>query len=175
MKDFHALLARIDDGLARGLIDQRVAAHYLGAFLARRLYCSRVAMWTIHDAPGRADITRIGGYDALRDRPLGEIVTLRIDAPSAWLGELLGNGVYESSDAAVDRRLIPQREDYLAPLRVGALLQAAIGSESRVCGFVSCEQVGGARAWTRADAGLLRRVADAVSQRRASRLAPASA
>ena len=175
MKDFHALLARIDDRLARGLIDQRAAAHHLGAHLARRLYCSRVAVWTIRDAPGRADLTRIGGYDALLDRPLGDVVTLRIDAPSAWLGELLGRGSCASTDAATDRRLIAQRDGYLAPQRVGALLQAAIGHDSHVCGFISCEQVGGARAWTREDAALLRRVADGVSQRRERRLALASA
>jgi GAF domain-containing protein len=175
VKDFDTLLARIDDGLARGLIDQRAAAHYLGAHLSRRLYCSRVALWTFRQAPGRADITRLGGYDALLDRPLGEIVTLRIEAPSAWLGELLGRGGYASSNAAGDRRLIAQRDDYLAPGRVGALLQAAIVTEGRACGFVGCEQVGTARAWTPADAALLRQVADAVSQRRARRLVLASA
>ncbi len=175
MKDFHALLARINDGLARGLIDQRAAAHYLGAHLARRLYCSRVALWTISDAPGHATLTRVGGYDALVDRPLGDVVSLHIEAPSAWLGQLLGRGGYASNDAATDRRLIAQRDDYLAPQRVGALLQAAIGTDARVCGFIGCEHVGSARAWTREDARLLRRIADAISQRRAHRLALASA
>ncbi|MEO5690484.1 MAG: hypothetical protein ABIR54_24255 [Burkholderiaceae bacterium] len=171
MKDVHPLLARINDGLARGLIDQRAASHYLGAHLARRLYCSRVALWTIDDAPGRATITRVGGYDALVDRPLGGVVTLHIAAPSAWLGELVGRGGYASADAATDHRLIVQREGYLAPQRVGALLQAAIGIDAHVCGFISCEQVGSARAWTREDALLLRDIAEAISQRRASRLA----
>ncbi len=175
MKDLDALLARIDDGLARGLIDQRAAAHYLGAHLSRRLYCSRVALWTFRESPGSADITRIGGHDALLDRPLADVVTLRIDAPSAWLGELVGRGSYASSNAAGDRRLMMQRDAYLAPQRVGALLQAAIGSDGRACGFVSCEQVGSARDWTSAEAALLRRVADAVSQRRTRRLALASA
>jgi GAF domain-containing protein len=174
VKDLDALLARIDSGLARGLIDQRAAAHYLGAHLSRRLYCSRVALWTLRESPGRADITRIGGHDALLDRPLADVVTLRIDAPSAWLGELLGRGTYASSHAAGDRRLAMQHDAYLAPQRVGALLQAAIGSDGRACGFVSCEQVGSARAWTPADAALLRQVADAVSQRRARRIAIAS-
>ena len=175
MKDFQPLLARIEDGLARGLIDQRAAAHYLGAHLARSLYCSRVALWTLADAPGHATLARVGGYDALVDRPLGATVTLRIDAPSAWLGELLGRGGYASPDAAADHRLHAQRDDYLVPHRVGALLQAAIGTDVRVCGFLSCEQVGAARAWTREDALLLRRIADAISQRRAHRLALASA
>ena len=175
MKDLDALLARIDSGLERGLIDQRVAAHYLGAHLSRRLYCSRVGLWTFQQAPGRADITRIGGYDALLDRPLGEIVTLRIAAPSAWLDELLGRGGYASSNAAGDRRLVAQRDDYLAPGRVGALLQAAIVTDGRACGFVSCEQVGSARAWTTADAQLLRQVADAIARRRADRVAWATA
>ena len=175
MKDFHALLARIEDGLARGLIDQRAAAHYAGAHLARRLYCSRVALWTLADAPGHAMLARVGGYDALVDLPLGEVVTLRVDAPSAWLGELLGRGGYASADVATDRCLLAQREPYLVPQRVGALLQAAIGTDARVCGFISCEQVGSARAWTREDALLLRGIADAISQRRAHRLALASA
>jgi hypothetical protein len=171
MKDFPPLLARIEDGLARGLIDQRSAAHYLGAHLARRLYCSRVALWTLADAPGHATLARMGGYDALLDRPLGDAVMLRVDAPSAWLGELLGRGGFAASDAATDRRLLAQRAAYLEPQRVGALLQAAIGTDARVCGFISCEQVGSARAWTRADALLLRCIADAISQRRAHRLA----
>ena len=175
MKDVDALLARIDDGLARGLIDQRAAAHYLGAHLSRRLYCSRVALWTFRESPCHADIARVGGYDALLDRPLADVVTLRIDAPSAWLGELLGRGAYASSHAAGDGRLVMQRDAYLVPQRVGALLQAAIGSDGRACGFVSCEQVGTARDWTSAEAALLRRVADAVSRRRGRRLALAAA
>ena len=175
MKDFHPLLARINDGLARGLIDQRAAAHYLGAHLARQLYCSRVALWTLADAPGHATVTRAGGYDAVLDRPLGDAVTLRIEAPSAWLGELLGRGGYASADAATDRRLLAQRAAYLEPHRVGALLQAAIGADAKVCGFISCEQVGAPRAWTPDDARLLRHIADAISQRRAHRLALASA
>ena len=170
MKDFDTLLARINAGLERGLIDQRTAAHYVGAHLCRRLYCSRVALWTIRDAPGRAAVTRIGGFDALADRPLAEVVALAIDAPSAWLGELLGSGGFASNDAATDRRLLAQRDGYLAPHRIGALLQSAIGTDARVCGFVSCEQVATARAWTAADDRLLRRVADAISKRRARRL-----
>ena len=175
MKDFRPLLARIDDALARGLIDQRAAAHYLGAHLARRLYCSRVALWTIADAPGHATLTRVGGYDALVDRSLGQAIKLRIEAPSAWLGELVGRGGYASPDALSDRGLLAQRDDYLVPQGVGALLQCAIGTDARTCGFISCEQVGAARAWTREDALLLRRIADAISQRRAHRLALASA
>ena len=170
MKDVLALLARIGTGLERGLIDQRVAAHYLGAHLCRRLYCSRAALWTIRDAPTGATLTRVGGFDALADRPLADIVALEIDAPSAWLGELLARGVYASNNAATDRLLIVQRDGYLAPGRVGALLQAAIGTDARVCGVISCEHVGSARAWTRDDALLLRHVAEAVSQRRARRL-----
>ena len=175
MKDFQLLLDRIADGVARGLIDQRAAAHYVGADLVRRLYCSRVALWTIADAPGHATLTRLGGHDALVDRPLADAVVLRVDAPSAWLGELLGRGGYASPDAAADRALAAQRAGYLAPQRVGALLQAAIGTDSRVCGFISCEQVGATRAWTREDAALLRHVADAISLKRAHRLAPAAA
>ena len=171
MTDFQPLLARIADGLARGLIDQRAAAHYFGAWLARRLYCSRVAFWTIADAPGRAVVTRLGGHDALLERPLADAVSLRIDAPSAWLGELLARGSFMSVDAAADRRLIAQREGYLAPQRVGAVLQAVIGTEDRVCGLVSCEHVGGPRLWTHDDAALLHRVADAIARVRDERLA----
>jgi GAF domain-containing protein len=175
MKDFHALLARISTGLERGLIDQRTAAHYVGAHLCRRLYCSRVTLWTIRDAPGRAALTRIGGFDAVANRPLSDAVALDIEAPSAWLGELLGSGGFVSPDAATDRRLVAQRDGYLAPQRIGALLQAGIGTDARVCGFVSCEQVGAARAWTQDEARLLRQVADTISQRRARRLEMASA
>ncbi len=171
MKDFQPLLARIADGLVRGLLDQRTAAHYLGAHLARRLYCSRVAFWTIADAPGRAVLTRLGGHDALLDRPLAGAATLRVDAPSAWLGELLARGSFVSVNAAADRRLIAQREPYLAPQRVGSLLQAVIGDEEHLCGIVSCEQVGEPRLWTHDEAALLTRVADAIARMREQRLA----
>ena len=171
MKDFRPLLARIAEGLAQGLIDQRSAAHYLGAYLARRLYCSRVAFWALADAPGRAVLTRVGGHDALADRPLAEAAALQVEAPSAWLGELLGRGSFMSVDAAIDRRLIAQRDAYLAPHRVGALLQAVIGTGERLCGLVSCEQVGGARLWTQDEAALLGRVANAIARMREDRLA----
>ncbi len=171
MKDFHPLLARIADGLARDLISQREAAHYFGAWLARRLYCSRVAFWTIADAPGGAAVARLGGHDALLERPLANGVTLSIDTPSAWLGELLARGSFMSVDAAVDSRLIAQRDAYLAPHRVGALLQAVVGTEEHLCGIVSCEQVGQARLWTQDDAALLHRVAGAIARMREQRLA----
>ncbi len=170
MKDFEPLLARIADGLAREVIDQRAAAHYFGAWLARRLYCSRVAFWTIADAPGRAVLARLGGHDALVDRPLVDTVSLQVDAPSAWLGELLARGSFMSMNAITDRRLIAHRAAYLAPHRVGALLQSVIGTEDHLCGIVSCEQVGDARLWTHDDAALLSRVADAIARMREDRL-----
>jgi GAF domain-containing protein len=175
MKDFQPLLARIGDGLARGLIDQRSAAQYVGAHLARRLYCSRVSLWTLADAPGRAVVTRVGGHDALVGLPQGEVVTVRVDAPSAWLGALFGRGGYASTDTAVDRRLSAQLGSALVPPDVGALLQASIGTDAKVCGFISCEQVGATRAWTPEEARLLRQVADAISQLRAHRHVPAVA
>ena len=171
MKDFQPLLARIADGLVRDVIDQQDAAHYFGAWLARRLYCSRVSFWTLADAPGRAVLTRLGGHDALADRPLVDLFSLPVEAPSAWLGELLARGSFMSMNAMTDRRLLAQRSEYLAPQRVGAVLQSVIGTEDRLCGIVSCEQVGEARLWTHDDAALLNRAADAIARMRLQRLA----
>jgi hypothetical protein len=122
------------------------------------------------EAPGRVQLRRIGGFDAVADRPLSAPVALEIESPCAWLDELRGRGGFACADAAVDRRLLALREGYLAVRRVGAVLQASLGANARACGLVGCEQTGSARAWTRRDAVQLKRFADAISLRGYRRL-----
>jgi GAF domain-containing protein len=164
--DFETLLRRVGTALDRGAIDQRTAAHYLGAHVCRQLYCSRVAFWTLSDAPDRVAVLRIGGFDAIANRPLSEAVALEIDTPCAWLAELVGRGGFACADTAVDPGLRALHAAYLAPQRINAVLQATIGANTRACGFIGCEQIGSARAWTQRDAVLLKRVASAISLQR---------
>ena len=176
MADAKALVARLADAVDRGQIGQAEAAHYLGKFLCRRLYCSRAAMWTIAPAGRGAAIVRVGGFDARADRPLVEPLSIAIEPGSDWLAELLAQGQVVSDDTLRDPRLRGLRLAHLADQRIGALLHAALaysGGRPPTLGFIACEQLGAPRAWRAQDAQRLREVARAVDARRALRLAQA--
>ena len=85
-----------------------------------------------------------------------------------------GVDVFASADAHCDPRLADARAALVEPRRVRGMLQAAIGADGELCGFVSCAQNGAARLWTLREIALLQRMAVALSVRR-SRERPAGA
>jgi hypothetical protein len=164
--EFERFLARVVDGVERGALTQQEAAHYLGEHVARRLYCSSASLWSLAGPPGLRVITRVGGFDASANRPLVEPLQMMAAGASAWHDELAERRVFASDDAQRDARLAPVQAVLVVPSRVRGLLQAAIGANGGLDGFVSCVQHDAARAWTPREATQLQRMAVALSVRR---------
>jgi len=164
--EFDRFLARVVDGVERGALTQQEAAHYLGEHIARRLYCSSASLWSLAGPPGLRVITRVGGFDASANRPLVEPLQAMATGTSAWHDELAARRVFASGDAQRDARLAPLHAALLVPRRVRGLLQAAIGANGGLGGFVSCVQHDAPRAWTPRETAQLQRMAVALSLRR---------
>jgi GAF domain-containing protein len=170
VNDSHALLDRIAQGLENGVLTQREAAQYVGQHLCRLLYCSRATLWSLGGPPDAPVLAQVGGFDACAGRPLIEPVQLApADCPD-WLAALSRTGLYVSNDAAGDVALRGLRAGYLEPLRIGAAIHVTIGVNGTPSGVLFCEQCGSARAWSPAEIATLKRIAVAISIRRARRV-----
>jgi len=152
--EFDRLLRRIVDGLERGSLTLQEAAHCVGEHAARRLDCSGAALWTLAGPPGLRVLTRIGGFDAAINAPLSEPLQFTLAGTSAWM------------DAQSDARLGGGHDAIVDPRRVRGLLQAAIGANASLWGFVSCAQYDTPRTWTPREIAQLQRIAVALSIRR---------
>jgi GAF domain-containing protein len=166
MSEFDRLLRRVKDGVDRGALTQQEAAHYVGEHVARRLYCSSATLWTIGGPPGLRVITRVGGFDATLEMPLAEPLQVTLAGASAWHDALSNQGVFATADCHADPRLTAQHAGLVGLQRVRGLLQAAIGANAALWGFVSCAQYDAARLWTLREITQLQRIGIALSIRR---------
>jgi GAF domain-containing protein len=166
MSEFDGLLRRVKDGVDRGSLTQQEAAHYVGEHVARRLYCSTATLWTIAGPPGLRVLTRVGGFDATLKMPLAEPLQITLAGASAWHDALSQQGVFATADAHADPRLAGEHAGLAGLRRVRGLLQAAIGANADLWGFVSCAQYDAARLWTLREITQLQRIGIALSIRR---------
>ena len=171
MHDFEALLSRIRNGLDRGSLTEQAGADCLGEFIARHFRCSSVTVWSWTEAPGPRVLSRLGGFDATVAQPLNEPLELTALDDSEWYAALSAHGIYACTDTRADPRLDGLRATCIAPRRIGALLQAGFGVNGRLEGFISCTQHDTTRTWSTSELSQLKRIAAAISIRRARRLA----
>jgi len=164
--EFDRLLRRIVDGLERGSLTLQEAAHCVGEHAARRLDCSGAALWTLAGPPGLRVLTRIGGFDAAINAPLSEPLQFTLAGTSAWMDALSERRVFATADAQSAARLGGGHDAIVDPRRVRGLLQAAIGANASLWGFVSCAQYDTPRTWTPREIAQLQRIAVALSIRR---------
>jgi GAF domain-containing protein len=185
MSEFDGLLRRVKDGVDRGALTQQEAAHYVGEHVARRLYCSSATLWTIGGPPGLRVLTRVGGFDTTLNMPLAEPLQVTLAGPSTWLDTLCQQGVFATADVHAEPRLGESHAGLVGLRRVRGLLQAGIGANADLWGFVSCAQYDTPRLWTLREIVHLQRIAIALSLRRsrdraaargrlATRVSPAS-
>lgn len=167
MIDFDRFLARVGSGVERGALSQREAAHYIGEHVTRRVYCSSATLWTISGTPVRRVFTRVGGFDAAASRPLAEPMEIVETQDSEWLEALRERRVFVSRDTGSDTRLPPFHATAVGARAVRGMLQAAIGANASLVGFISCTQHDTARAWTPREITLVQRIAVALTIRRA--------
>jgi GAF domain-containing protein len=173
--EFDRLLQRIVDGIERGTLTLQEAAHYAGEHVARKLQCSGATLWTLAGPPGLRVLTRIGGFDTTLAMPLTEPLQFTLAGSSAWIETLAERRIFASADVQSDPRLGDDHAPVVGPRRVRGLLQAAIGANAGLWGFVSCTQYDTPRAWTPRETTQLQRIAIALSIRRSRDRAAARA
>ena len=166
MGEFERFLARVVDGVRRGALTQQEAAHYVGEQVARRLYCSSATLWTLAGPPGLRVLTRVGGFDATLKMPLSEPLQVTLPGASAWADTLAEDGLFACPDAHADARLAGALGGMVGLRRVRGLLQAGIGANAALWGFVSCAQYDAPRAWSLREIAQLQRIAASLSIRR---------
>lgn len=166
MSEFDGLLRRVKDGVDRGALTQQEAAHYIGEHVARRLYCSSATLWTMAGPPGLRVLTRVGGFDASLKMPLAEPVQVTLAGTSTWHDTLTREGVFATADVHAEPRLGGEHAGIAGLRRVRGLLQAGIGANADLWGFVSCAQYDAPRLWTLREIVHLQRIAIALSIRR---------
>ena len=166
MIEFERLLARVGGGVESGALSQAEAAHYVGEHVARRIYCSSATLWTISGTPEHRVLTRVGGFDAAAGRPLAEPLEISEPNASEWYETLRERRVFVSRDTVTDTRLPAFHAVAIGDRPVRGMLQAAIGANASLAGFISCTQHDTARAWTPREITLLQRIAVALTIRR---------
>jgi GAF domain-containing protein len=166
MSEFDRFLRRVKDGVDRGALTQQEAAHYVGEHVARRLYCSTATLWTIAGPPGLRVLTRVGGFDATLKMPLTEPMQVTLAGASPWHELLSQQGVFATADVRAEPRLGGEHADLIGLRRVRGLLQAGIGANADLWGFVSCAQHDAPRLWTLREIVQLQRIAVSLSIRR---------
>jgi GAF domain-containing protein len=164
--DFERFLARLGSGVESGALSQSEAAHYIGEHVARRVYCSSATLWTISGTPVRRVLTRLGGFDAAANRPLAEPMEIVDLHASEWYDALCERRIFVSSDTAHDTRLPGFHDAAVGVRAVRGMLQAAIGANASLVGFISCTQHDVARAWTPREITLVQRIAISLTIRR---------
>lgn len=167
MIDFERFLARVGAGVESGALSQREAAFYVGEHVARSVYCSSATLWTITGTTEHRVLTRVGGFDAAANRPLSEPLEIIEPNASEWYDTLCERRVFVSRDTITDTRLPAFHAVAIGTRPVRGMLQAAIGANASLVGFISCTQHDTARAWTPREVTLLQRIAVALTIRRA--------
>jgi PAS domain S-box-containing protein len=112
---------------------------------ARALEVERLSMWEFDDA--HTLIRCVGMYHRSGDRFDSGAVLHRRDFP-AYFDAIDHERVVAADHAPTDPRTREFSEQYLAPNRIGAMLDVPLQRDNRRLGVVCAEHVGDARHWT---------------------------
>jgi diguanylate cyclase (GGDEF)-like protein/PAS domain S-box-containing protein len=112
---------------------------------ARTLAVARVSVWHLSD--DRSGLELCDLYDAI-DRSHAEGARLEADRYPAYFAALMNHRVITASDAQRDPSTREFKDDYLVPLRIQSMLDAAIWYDGQTQGVVCVESVGERREWT---------------------------
>jgi two-component system, cell cycle sensor histidine kinase and response regulator CckA len=119
--------------------------HHAAKISAHTLGVARVAIWFL--APERARLECALVYDRASDRYDAGFAIHRKEAPS-YFEALDRRRVIAVVDAATDPVMAGLHETYLAPRRIGAMVNAPLYIDGELFGVVCHEHVGGAREWS---------------------------
>jgi diguanylate cyclase (GGDEF)-like protein/PAS domain S-box-containing protein len=147
-------VGRIDDR------DTDLALTRIGRIVAQAVQVARVSVWRYndaHDAIVCAALCQPGRTDSEGDMPLAVA-----DYP-AYFAALDQHRLVAAHDAARDPRTCEFAPGYLAPLGIGARLDATLRRQGQVVGVLCLEHVGAARTWTEGEQAFAASVADRIS------------
>ena len=116
-----------------------------GTCLSIAVSIERVSFWSLHAAPSRITCEQL--YLSTPDRYEHGLEIDEATAPG-YFRALLQATVIAAEDAQRDERTREFRDGYLAPNRIGAMLDVPVWVRGRLAGVVCHEHVGGPRAWT---------------------------
>jgi signal transduction histidine kinase len=127
---------------------------------AETLNVERVGVWILSE--DRQQLRCLRSY-RLSNQSLGSGELLRaVDYPVYFAALETGRGI-DAHDAREDPRTLEFRDDYLVPLSITSMLDAAIRDEGRVIGVVCHEHVGEPRRWTPDELAFAGATADQVA------------
>lgn len=169
MKGFSELLVHVGVQLDAGTLTLQGAALSMAEYAQGQIGCSRVSMWVLDGVAGQREMRRVAGFDGVTRAPITEPALLHEEEFAAYFDALTRKGVYVCPDTLADPCMAAMRASYLEPNHIGASVGATIGVNGSVWGVFCCSQQGATRDWTPQEVCLLRRVADAISVRRARR------
>ncbi|MBK8016306.1 MAG: EAL domain-containing protein [Betaproteobacteria bacterium] len=128
---------------------------------AETLDVQRVGIWLFDATDTRLDCLEL--FDRREDRH-SPVPSLSKGCYPQYFGHVRDSRAMAIADAQSDPRSSELAQDYLAPLGISALLDAAIRREGRNVGVVCHEYSGPARAWTLDEQGFAASVADLVAE-----------
>jgi signal transduction histidine kinase/DNA-binding response OmpR family regulator len=113
---------------------------------SRLLLVERAGIWLYDE--GRAAIRLMDLFEAGHGRHSADLVLKAADYPAYFRALAEEERAIAAGDARKDPRTREFLTDYLAPLGIGAMLDAPIRQKGRVVGVLCAEHVGSSRRWT---------------------------
>jgi diguanylate cyclase (GGDEF)-like protein len=127
---------------------------------AETLSVERASVWLL--SPDGTELRCEELYERSHDRYSQGVVLAATDYPRYFAALKLGRAI-DGHDARVDSRTSEFSAEYLLPLGITSMLDAAIRRDGRVVGVVCLEHVGEQRTWTPAEMEFAGALADQAS------------
>lgn len=152
-----ALLLRLATHPALTSGDLEAAARVVTEIAADALEVARASVWILAEG----GLTLVDLFERERAHSSGTV--LEADRYPAYFAALDTGRAIDAGDARTDPRTCEMADDYLAPLGIGAMLDASIRISGRVVGVVCHEHVGAPRRWRPDELALAADVADQMA------------
>lgn len=140
--------------------DFEPAVRTIAETAAGALDAARASVWLLDEA--HLVLRCVAMYEREAARHSRGDVLLARDYP-AYFAALESERVVDARDAQRDPRTRELRASYLAPLGIGAMLDASVRVGGRVVGVVCHEHLGGPREWNRDEVTFVGEIADQVA------------
>ncbi len=124
--------------------DQDGAIRAITETAARALNTARASVWLLGE--DHQDLTCVDMFEVAENRHSGGVVLRAKDYPN-YFAAMLEEETIAADDAHTDPRTSEFSTNYLAPLGIGALLDAPIRTGLRLVGVLCHEHIGPARPW----------------------------
>jgi PAS domain S-box-containing protein len=141
--------------------DMTAALRRITETVARTLDVARVSVW--HCAAGCETIQCVNLFELPTGQHSAGLQLAARDYP-AYFAAMSDSDVIDADDAHTDARTREFSENYLRPLGISSMLDAAIRIHGRPSGVVCHEHVGPARQWTADEKSFAVAIANLVSQ-----------